>query len=105
MIKLICTYIVLAFSLLTTITFILNKGVKKNVKLIELAGQILIIAFFVIQIYNHNLLVGISLIAGAIFIMIACILNGKYTFGKVNLSHHIVRGAFFAINIVLIIIG
>jgi hypothetical protein len=105
MIKLICTYLVLAFSLLTTFTFLLNKNVKNSVKLIELTGQILIIAFLILQIFKFDLIAEISLITGAIVIMTACILNGKYTFGKINFSHHIVRGAIFAINIFLIIIG
>lgn len=105
MIRLICTYLVLAFSLLTTITFILNKSVKKPVKLIECIGQLLIIAFLILQILKFDFIAELSLIAGALIIMTACILNGKYTFGKINLSHHIVRGAFFTINIVLIIIG
>jgi hypothetical protein len=105
MIKLTCTYLVLAFSLLTTLTFLLNKNVKNSVKLIEFTGQILIVAFLILQILKLDFIAEISLIAGAIAIMTACILNGKYTFGKINLSHHIVRGAFFAINIFLIIIG
>jgi len=56
-----------------------------------------------LQIYSFELISEIVLILGAIIIMLACILNGKYTFGKVNISHHIFRGLFFAVNIFLII--
>lgn len=105
MIKLICSYLILAFSLLTTFTFLLNKNVKKGIKLFEFFGQIFIIAFLILQAFKFNFMSEISLIAGVIIIMTACVLNGKYTFGKINLSHHIVRGAFFAINIFIIILG
>lgn len=104
MIRLICSYLILAFSLLTTFMFLLNKNVKKGVKLFEFLGQIFIIVFLILQIYKLDFIGEISLITGVIFIMTACVLNGKYTFGKINFSHHIFRGAFFAINIFLIII-
>jgi len=100
---LICSYIVLAFSLLTTAAFLLNKNIKKDIKLLEFIGQVFIIAFLILQIYSFELIGEIALIFGAIIIMLACILNGKYTFGKVNISHHIFRGLFFAVNIFLII--
>jgi len=105
MMRLICSYIILAFSLFTTLAFLINKNIKKDIKLLEFIGQLCIIAFLILQIYNLRLIGDIALISGSIIIMLACILNGKYTFGKINISHHIFRGVFLAINIFFIIIG
>lgn len=103
MIKSICSYIILAFSLITTLAFLINKNVRKGVKILELIGQIFIIVFLILQIYGFEYVGEIILILAATMIMIACVLNGKYTFGRINLSHHIFRGIIFAVNIFLII--
>lgn len=103
MIKLICTVLILAFSILTTLAFLINKKIKIGIKLLEFFGQICIIAFLVLQIFNFILLSIIALIIGSIIIMLACILNGKYTFGKINILHHIIRGTFLTLNILLIV--
>ena len=103
MMKLICSYIVLAFSIFTTLAFLVNKNIKIGIKLLELIGQLCIIAFLILQIYNVIIIGEIALVAGSIAIMLACILNGKYTLGKINISHHLIRGAFLALNIFFII--
>ncbi len=103
--RIICSYIILAFSIFTTLTFLINKDVKKSIKMLEFIGQLCIITFFILLIYSFRLIGEIALIVGVIIIMFACILNGKYTFGKINISHHIVRGSFFVLNVFFIIIG
>ncbi len=103
--RIICSYIILAFSIFTTLTFLINKDIKKIIKLLEFIGQLCIMAFFMQHIYNFRFIGEIALIVGTIIIMISCILNGKFTLGKINISHHIVRGIFFAVNIFFIIIG
>jgi len=102
--RLICSYIILVFSIFTTLAFLINKDVKKSIKMLEFIGQLCIIIFFILQIYSFKLIGEIALIVGVIIIMLACIMNGKYTLGKINISHHIFRGIFFAVNIFFIII-